>query len=179
MFFFILLINLLDQYNISLTQIGPNFVRTVIAFQLFCDKNKVRWIVTLFRMFFMLKSSSTAGWYAFSSYRLSLKVKALFKNAYWKDKFFFVRFLSFAPICHWWNLRGIHDKIDLSAIDPGFDALEGFGRTCKLSQKFDEGVLVYTGLGQSQLDDDSEDVRDAGICPWLGNLKGCSKWLTY
>lgn len=60
--FFSLLLNLLSHYNISLTQLVPNTIKTVIGFQLLCDEEKAKGFVTLFRIFFMLKSVRISGW---------------------------------------------------------------------------------------------------------------------
>lgn len=97
----------------------------------------------------MLKSSRTAGWYAFLSRHPSLKVKSSSKNANWKNKFFFVRLSSSALVLPRWNLNIISDKIDLWASDHGFDVLEGSGRCRKLTNKFDEQVLVHASLSRT------------------------------
>lgn len=54
---FLFLIDILNHYELALPQLAPNVIRTVITFQLFCDYKRVGCFVSLFRRFFLLKST--------------------------------------------------------------------------------------------------------------------------
>lgn len=145
------LVDVLIYYELALSQLVPNAIRTVVAFQLFCDCKRIRCSVGLFRRFFLLKSTGSLGWYVFSSWRPSLKVKVPSKNADWNDKFLYFRLLKMSEVYSRWNLGKISDRLDYSLV------MEGYGRHRVLLSNFSESSLIPAGLSCAQLSDSSED----------------------
>lgn len=151
------LFDILVYYRSTLSQLVPNVVCTVIAFQLFCDRKRVGCSVPLFRRFFLLKYTGFPGWYAFSSRRPSLKVKVPSKNADWKDKFLYFRLPEGSGVKSRWNLGRLSDRLDDSVSVPGFEILEGTGWRRVLLSSFSESTLVGAGLSQAPLDTSSDE----------------------
>lgn len=55
------LVDILTHYELALPQLMPNAIRTLIAFQLFYDRKRVRCSVALFMHLFLLKSAGSLG----------------------------------------------------------------------------------------------------------------------
>lgn len=136
------LLDILIHYELALSQLVSNAIRTLIAFQLFCDRKRVRCSIALFRHFFLVKSAGSLGWYAFSSQSSSLNVKVPSKNADWKDKFLYFRLPETSEVRSRWNLGKQSDRLDDSLVIPGFDALEGSGSHRVLLSNFSKSTLV-------------------------------------
>lgn len=95
---FPLLLNILDHYHLALSQLISNAIQKVVVFQIFCDSQKIRSSIDLFRRFLLLNLADFLGWYAFSFRRPYLKMKMASKNADWKDKVFFFKHPSASQV---------------------------------------------------------------------------------
>lgn len=96
------LLRVLRYYGIALPQLQPNGVKVMVAFYLHCLEMDVLPMICLFRAFFILKMTSSKGWFIFSSYR-KLKVIIPNKVSNWKKKFFYFR-IPDQQVPHIWRL---------------------------------------------------------------------------
>ncbi|GKV11059.1 hypothetical protein SLEP1_g22345 [Rubroshorea leprosula] len=93
-----LLMWLLLEYSVGLTQLSPNAVRVIIGFIVYCQAKGVKApIVNMFKHFFVLKARNRKekGWYYFTPRSSNKKKRNLFSAEPssikgWKQKFFFV-----------------------------------------------------------------------------------------
>ncbi|GLT26764.1 hypothetical protein SLA2020_018090 [Shorea laevis] len=93
-----LLVGLLLDYSIGITQLTPNAVRMIIGFIVYCRARGVGVpTVSMFKHFFLIKSGgkSERGWYYFGPRMSSKGNRSLFTAGLssikgWKEKFFFV-----------------------------------------------------------------------------------------
>ncbi|GKV37984.1 hypothetical protein SLEP1_g45942 [Rubroshorea leprosula] len=93
-----LLVWLLLEYSVGLTQLSPNTVRVIIGFIVYCRARGVKVpTVSMFKHFFVLKAGSRKekGWYYFTPRSSNKEKRNLFSAGPssikgWKEKFFFV-----------------------------------------------------------------------------------------
>ncbi|GLT36827.1 hypothetical protein SLA2020_111800 [Shorea laevis] len=93
-----LLVGLLLDYTIGITQLTPNAIRMIIGFIVYCRARGVGVpTVSMFKHFFLIKSKgkSERGWYYFdprtsNKGNRSLFIAGLSSIKGWKEKFFFV-----------------------------------------------------------------------------------------
>ncbi|GKV15414.1 hypothetical protein SLEP1_g26208 [Rubroshorea leprosula] len=93
-----LLIGLLLDYNMGLTQLVPNAMRAIIGFLVYCRAQGISVpTVNMFKYFFVLKGGSRRdkGWYYFTPRVAKKESRILFTAGPssikgWKEKFFFV-----------------------------------------------------------------------------------------
>ncbi|GKU95533.1 hypothetical protein SLEP1_g8882 [Rubroshorea leprosula] len=93
-----LLVWLLLEYSVGLTQLSPNAVRVIIGFVVYCRARGVKVpTVNMFKHFFVFKvgSRKEKGWYYFTPWSSNKERRNLFSARHssikgWKEKFFFV-----------------------------------------------------------------------------------------
>ncbi|GKV35945.1 hypothetical protein SLEP1_g44140 [Rubroshorea leprosula] len=93
-----LLVWLLLEYSVGLTQLSPNAIRVIIGFVVYCRAKGVRVpTINMFKHFFVLKAGSRKekGWYYFTPRSSNKEKRNLFSAGPssikgWKEKFFFV-----------------------------------------------------------------------------------------